>query len=114
MQTAESRLELLALNSEVTRKSIDPLRDWLSRQAPQEVNSIIGKSLAEAAQDDGEFNFAKASQLALHYQQSGGGDEVLVAFLKSYAARSNLQEALQLADRIADPQRRAAILDHLK
>ena len=114
VQTAESRLELLALNSEVTRKSIDPLRDWLSRQAPQEVNSIIGKSLAEAAQDDGEFNFAKASQLALHYQQSGGGDEVLVAFLKSYAARSNLQEALQLADRIADPQRRAAILDHLK
>ena len=95
-------------------KGIPALRDWLGRQAPQEMNAILGKSLAEAAQDDGKFGFAEASKLALHYQQSGGGDDVLVAFLKSYAARSNLEEALQIADRISDPQRHAAILDHLK
>lgn len=114
VQTAESRLELLALDGGATRDSIDPLRDWLARQAPQTANAILGKSLAEAAQDDGKFGFAEASKLALHYQQSGGGDDVLVAFLKSYAARSNLEEALQIADRISDPQRRAAIVDHLK
>ncbi len=113
-QTAESRLQLLGLEGNVTRADVDSLREWLTRQAPGQVDSITGKSLAEAAQDQGKFKFAEASQLAIQYQQSSGKDDVLVAFLQSYAARSNLEEAIHMADLISDGKRRAEVLDQLK
>jgi hypothetical protein len=39
---------------------------------------------------------------------------VLVSFLQSYSARSNLEGALHLAEMISDEQRRAQILRQLK
>ena len=113
-QTAESRLQTLGLEGNVTRGEVDSLREWLTRQAPGKADSITGKALAEAAQDHGKFKFAEASQLVLHYQQSSGNDEVLISFLQSYSARSNLEEAIHMADMISDPKRRAEILDQLK
>ena len=113
-QTAESRLQSLGLDGNVTRADVDSLREWLTRQAPAQVDSITGKALAEAAQDLGKFQFAEASQLVLQYQQSSGRDDVLVAFLQSYSARSNLEEAIHMADLIADEKRRAQILNQLK
>ena len=113
-QTAESRMQVLGMEGNVTRTDVDSLREWLTRQAPGQVDSITGKALAEAAQDEGKFKFFEASQLALHYQQSSGNDDVLVAFLESYSARSNLEEAIHLADQITDAKRRAEILDQLK
>lgn len=114
MQTAESRLQSLGSEREVTRADVDSLREWLTRQAPGEVDTITGKALAEAAQADGEFGFEKASQLALQYQKGSSNDDVLVAFLKSYSARSNLEQAIELAGQIADGKRRAEILNQLK
>jgi hypothetical protein len=75
---------------------------------------MTGEALAEASQDSEEFGFAQASKLALEYHQSSGNDEVLIAFLESYAARSNLEEALPLAEKISDPQKREEILEQLK
>jgi hypothetical protein len=113
-QTAESRLSLLANEDGVTRADVDSLREWLTRQAPGETDSIIGKALAEAAQDSDAFGFSEASQLALHYQKISGSDDVLVAFLKSYSARSNLEEARHLADMITDEKLRKQLLRDLK
>ncbi len=113
-QTAESRLQSLGMDATVTRADVDSLREWLTRQAPGQVDSITGKALAEAAQGQGKFKFAEASQLVLQYQQISGGDDVLVAFLQSYSARSNLEEAIHMADLIADEKRRAKILNQLK
>ena len=114
MQTAESRLQSLGSEREVTRADVDSLREWLTRQAPEQVDTITGKALAEAAQADGEFGFEEAAQLALQYQKSSSNDDVLVAFLKSYSARSNLEQAIQLAGQISDEKRRADILNQLK
>ncbi len=114
VQTAESRLESLGINGNVTRAEIDSLRAWLARQAPGQVDSITGKALAEAAQDRGKFQFPEASQLVLQYQKSSGSDDVLVSFLQSYSARSNLEEAQHLAEMISDEKRRAQILRQLK
>ena len=113
-QTAESRMELLGREGEVTRQDVDHLRQWLSLQAPEKTDTITGKALAEAAQDDGKFKFAEASQLVLQYQQSSGNDDVLVAFLQSYAARSNLEQAQSLANKIMDDKLRAEILKQLE
>ena len=114
MQTAESRMQSLGVEGAVTRADVDSLREWLTRQAPGQVDSITGKAIAEAAQDEGKFKFAEASQLVLQYHQSTGSDDVLVAFLQSYSARSNLEEAIHMAELISDKKRRAEILNQLK
>ncbi len=113
-QAAQSQLEALARKGTVTAKDVDELRTWLASQAATKIDSITGKAIAEAAQDGGKFKFAEASQLVLHYQKISGSDDGLVSFLQSYAARSNLEQAVKLADKIVDPQRRAQILQSLK
>lgn len=113
-QTAESRLQSLGLDGNVTRADVDSLREWLTRQAPGQVDSITGKALAEAAQDQGKFQFAEASQLVIQYQKTSGNDDMLVAFLQSYSARSNLDEAIHMADLISDAKRRVEVLDKLQ
>lgn len=113
IETAETHFESLAGDGKVTRADVDALRTWLERQAPGKVDTITGRALAEAAQEDGEFTLEEASRLVLDYQKSSGSDDMLVAFLKSYAARSNLKEARELANKIQDPQRRANIIKEL-
>lgn len=113
-QAAINRLELLGLNGGIDRTEVDSLRSWLDKQAPSLTDKITGKALAEASQNGGDFDYAAASQLVIEYQQSTGSDDVLVAFLEGYSARSNLEVAQQLADLISDPKRREEILNGLK
>jgi hypothetical protein len=113
-EAANTRLEEIAGEREVTRQDVDAMREWLKLQAPGTEDRVTGEALADAAQEGGEFGFAEASKLALEYHQTSGNDDVLVAFLESFAARSNLDEALPLADKITDPARRDAILKRLK
>ena len=113
-QAANSQLEEIACERAVTREDVDAMRAWLDRQAPGTADRVTGEALADAAQEDGEFGFEDASKLALEYHKSSGNDEVLVAFLESFAARSNLEEALPLADKISDPKLRNEVLKRLK
>jgi hypothetical protein len=113
-EAANSQLEEIAGDRDVTRQDVDAMREWLKRQAPGTEDQVTGEALADAAQEGGEFGFAEASKLALEYHKSSGNDDVLVAFLESFAARSNLEEALPLADQITDPARREAILNRLR
>ena len=113
-QAAISQMESLGMESEITKSSVDELRTWLDKQAPGQTDSITGKSLAEAAQSGGTFDYDAASQLVLQYHQSTGRDDVLIAFLEGYSAHSNLEEARTLADLIADPKQRESILEQLK
>lgn len=113
-QTANSQLERLGLEGDVSRAQVDSLRTWLDKQAPGQTDSITGKALAEASQNGGTFDFEAASQLVLQYQQSTGSDTILVAFLEGYSAHSNLETAQQLAGMINDPRLREQILQQLK
>lgn len=113
-EAADSHLEQLAENGKITAQEVDAMREWLARQAPGEKDRITGKALAEAAQGDGEFSFTEAAKLALTYNESSPNDDVLVAFLNSYAARSNLQQAEHLAGMIKDPKTREELLQQLK
>jgi hypothetical protein len=113
IETAETHFETLAEDGKVTRADVDALRTWLERQAPGKVDGITGRALAEAAQEDGQFTLEEASRLVLDYQKSSGSDDVLVAFLKSYSARSNLKEVQELVNKIQDPKLRADITKEL-
>lgn len=112
-EAANSQLQNIAEDRPVTQADVDDMRKWLDEQAPGTKDSVTGESLADAAQDGGEFSFADASKLALEYNRQGKNDEVLIAFLESFAARSNLEEALPLVDKISNPKQRQRILDRL-
>jgi hypothetical protein len=113
-EAANTNLEEIASERPVTSEDVDKMRDWLKEQAPGTVDKVTGEAIADAAQDGGEFDFEDASKLALKYHRSSGNDEVLIAFLESFAARSNLEEALPLVDKISNPARRDEILKRLK
>lgn len=113
-ETAQNRMETLAQKGNITLNDVDQLRTWLAKEAPNNIDKITGKAIAEAAQDEGKFQFSEASQLVLHYQKTSGKDDVLISFLQSYSARSNLEEAIQLADMINDPKRRADVVKSLR
>ena len=113
-QTANTQLEILGLEGNISRAQVDSLRSWLDKQAPGQTDSITGKALAEASQNGGEFDYEAASQLVLQYQQNTGSDAVLASFLEGYSAHSNLEIAQQLAGMINDPKLREQILQQLK
>lgn len=113
-QAAVTRMEMLGQDGSITRAEVDSLRAWVGQQAPSLTDSITGKALAEASQDGGDFDYAAASQLVVIYQQATGSDDVLISFLEGYSARSNLEEAKQLADLISDPKQREEMLNRLK
>lgn len=112
-EAANSQLQTIAEDRAVTRDDVETMRRWLDQQAPGTKDRVTGEALADAAQDGGEFTFAEASKLALEYNRNSGNDDVLVAFLESFAARSNLEAALPLVNKISDPKRRQEILDEL-
>lgn len=113
-EAANARIGEISGNRVITRDDVDAMRTWLEQQAPGTADAVTGEALANAAQEGGEFGFEDASKLALEYHESTGNDEVLVAFLESYAARSNLDEALPLAEKIKDPNLREKVLARLK
>jgi len=113
-EAANARIGEISGDRVITRDDVDAMRTWLEQQAPGTADAVTGEALANAAQEGGEFGFEDASKLALDYHKSTGNDEVLVAFLESYAARSNLDEALPLAENIKDPNVREKVLARLK
>ena len=114
-EAANSRLQDISTERALTAADVDEMRTWLGRQAPGTVDQVTGEAIGDAAQEGGEeFNFAAASELVLKYHESTGNDEILVAFLESYAAHSNLEEALPLAEKISDPKLREEVLEELR
>ncbi len=106
-QGAESQMDALSRAGTVTKESVDSLRDWVAQQAPGQADLITGKSLAEASQNGGKLSADDAANLVIQYQQRSGNDDLLVAFIQGYAARSNLQAVQALVLKIKDPQVRA-------
>jgi hypothetical protein len=112
--TGNSRLEEISSERPVTRNDIEEFRAWIKQQAPQTLDQATGEALGEAVQEDGDFNFEKASKLALEYHQSSGKDEVLIGFLENFSSHENLDQAIKLAGQIKDVKRREQILANLQ
>jgi hypothetical protein len=94
-------------------KDVDSFRDWAATQAPDSLDQLTGKILAEIPLRQEKATYADAGALALHYQHSTGDDAVLATFLEGGSARFHLPEARTLAAKISDPARREAILKTL-
>lgn len=113
-EAANTRLGTIAEDREVTARDVEEMRAWVEKQAPGTADRVTGESLGEAAQEGGEFDFAAASKLALDYHRRSAGDDVLAAFLESFAARSNSELAQPLLDQIRDPALREKLRESLQ
>jgi hypothetical protein len=113
-EAANARFEEIANERPITREDVDTMRQWIEKQSPGAADRVTGEALGDAAQDGGEFDFAAASKLALEYHRKSPGDDVLISFLESFAARSNSEQAIHLAEQIRNPNRREEILEQLR
>ncbi len=113
-EAANARFEEIANERPITRKDVDEMRSWIEKQSPGSADRVTGEALGDAAQDGGNFDFDAASELALEYHRKSSGDDVLMAFLESFAARSNEEQAIHLAQHIRDAEKRKKIMEELK
>ena len=113
-QAAATAVERISYKKKVTRDDIDSMRDWVGSQSPESMDSTTGKALGKATQGAHKIDFKEASELAIQYQQAGGGDDVLSSFLESGAIWTHKEEARLLAEKISDVKRRTEILIRLK
>jgi len=113
-QAATSQILEISDERAVTRGDLEEMRTWLAKHAPDAVDKMTGRALADATQDGSELEYAEAARLAGEYYKSSGNDQVIVAFLESFAAHSNLEEALPMADLITDRKRREEILSQIR
>jgi hypothetical protein len=114
LQAVRTQLGRVAESRPVTTQDVDTMRSWLEQQSPDQVESITGRTLGEVAQDHARLRFDDVSALVLQYQKESGQDDVLIAFLRSFAARSNLAQAASLIPMVQDPTLRQAFMDRLK
>lgn len=86
-------------------EALDQARAWGATQSPGSVNAVTGEALANILKFG--RSFAEASELVLQYNQRGGGDEVLAAFLKSSPVLNcSADEVAPLIDQLKDPSLR--------
>lgn len=85
--------------------SLEDARGWAARQAPGVVNEITGTALGQFAFRDSS---GQALKLAIQYQENGGGDDVIVAFLNAGGGRTR-EQSTELLGRIADEGRREEV-----
>ena len=113
-QMARSVTQAIIHEKPMTREDLETLREWTTRQAPDSTGRITGKALADAMRYGRKLDFATASELALHYHQASGNDDVLISFLDDSSGSENTEQARALAAKITDAKRREEILKKLQ
>ena len=113
-QAAFDHLGAIATERPISREDLEPLGQWLARQAPGQAPRVTAEAIAEAAAVGGEFNVSEAAGLVDSLHQESGDDALIEAFLRRLAARSISDGTQHLLDRISDPVRRAELLEEIR
>jgi hypothetical protein len=86
----------------------------VTTQVPERTGTITGKLLAYASHNRLKMEFSEAAELAVHYNDASGNDDVLFTFLDGRPAQQNKEQARLLAAKISDEKRRTDILKKLE
>lgn len=111
---AEFQIQSVSNQKKVTLGDLDTMREWAAAQAPGTADRITGKALANSLQWGNKMNFTDAADLALHYHEASGNDDVLISFLENGGSHQNEEAARLLAAKISDDKRREKILENLE
>jgi hypothetical protein len=80
-RAANAMVRWLSYRKKITLEDLDAMREWTNSHTPESTDRITGKALAHAAENRFGMDFDAASELALHYHEASGNDDVLVEFL---------------------------------
>ncbi len=93
------------------KTSVEESREWILQQAPEDAGRLTGVALGQMTEWQ---DYPEMAERALEYRDSGGGDDVLVAFLQSEASRNHREEAVKLLERISDEAKREELRKSLE
>ena len=111
-QAGSNIVMYLSYQRKIKLEDIDHLREWAEKESPAMSDRTTGKALASVLSNS-RIDFPEAADMALHYHENGGGDEVLLPLLESWGAQQNKEAVRKLAERISDEKRRGEILKRL-
>ena len=109
-EAAKTRLGNISFDRAVTLEEVEAMRDWAGANRA-DVDEVTGKALGHATGGN-RMTFDDASAIVLHYYEISGDDHIIRAFLTGNA-RSFGDQSRALAEKIADPAQRAAILERI-
>lgn len=95
----------------ITIAKIDNIRAWTLAQAPAVVNKVTSALLWHQAKHGSSF--PQVAKLATKYCHQSGDDSLFVEFLSQEVPEGDKAEARLLAEKIADSERRQAVLNGL-
>lgn len=113
-EAGQRAIERLGREREIKQEDFDHMREWIAKEAPTMTDRTTGMTLASLLSGSGRIKFTQAADLAIHYHEGGGGDELLLPLLEQREAKRNPDVARKLAERITDEKKREEILRKLK
>jgi hypothetical protein len=113
-QAVKSKIQWDSSQKKISREDFDAMREWVTTQVPERTGTITGELLAYASHNRLKMEFSEAAELAVHYNDASGNDDVLFTFLDGRPAQQNKEQARLLAAKISDEKRRTDILKKLE
>jgi hypothetical protein len=110
-QTASSKLQSLAHQGTLDRAAIHEMRGWLSKQSPDDVDTITGETLGNIWNQNVKWEDNAKMIGELH--ADGASDELLISFLSGYQTSLHKQAAVNMALEIEDEAKREKVLQSL-
>ncbi len=108
-----SKFDGLVWQNQISPSEIDSVRQWALIQSPDTVDEATAEALRSIS-SHGSNAFNRAADLALHYHEVTGNDEILTGFLDYGISPQNKPRARLLAERISDPAKRAEAQGRIK
>jgi hypothetical protein len=110
-QTASSKLQSLAHQGTLDRAAIHEMRGWLSKQSPDDVDTITGETLGNIWNQNVKWEDNAKMIGELH--TDGASDELLISFLSGHQTSLHKQAAVNMALKIEDEAKREKVLQSL-
>lgn len=112
-EAGETKFRFLANENRLNVETVDTFRQWAAKQSPDSVDQITAAALAGVSLN-GANAFDRAADLASHYHDRTGNDQILIRFLGNGYNNGNKEKARTLAGKISDAAVRQRILDQIK
>lgn len=111
-QTASSKLQMLSHQGTIDRAALDEMRGWLSKQSPDDVDTITGETLGNIWNPS--VKWEDNAKLIGELHADGASDDLLISFLDGHQASQHKEAALELAGKIADEAKRAETIEQIQ
>lgn len=111
-EAANTKMQQIAQHGTLDRAAVDEMRGWLSKQSPDDVDSITGRSLGNLWNPN--VNWEDNAKLIGELHAGGASDDVLISFLGGHQTSQHKEAALELAGKIADEAKRAETIQQIK